>query len=628
MTTSGAASRGLLDALLSVWPDPVAVLDRGGRILALGPAAERQLGWSTAELAGRALADVLVADEDHHRLPRRLLADDAALDRGVESRTNITLRRRDGSTFCGEIIVADLADGTAATMVAVLRPDMATHDRDIFQLIFRNAPDIISVIDEARGQVLVNDAAERLLGHNMQQLEENRTLVHPDDLERVQRELMPRDEGYGGPVRYRVRTASGEWRWLESTSTDMRSAPPVGGLLVFTRDVSAEVLADERLAASTARMVALVSGLNAGVLVEDEARLVVTANAALHTMFGIDEDPGLAGRPVAEALEALAQGLGDPGAFLDATRRTPAARTAGVQEWPMADGRTVELDTTPIDDAGEPRGFLWSFRDVTERRAAEARRERLVRLEQEARRTAERQTESLRELEQMRSQLIATVSHELRTPLTPIASHVEMLLDGYPDQLTADQRRMVEVIERNLDRLRRLVDDLLTVRRVEQGLLDIQRLPVDLPALVVAQVEQFRPFAERIHVDLTCSAGSGPAVRGDADRLGTVIDNLLANALKFTPAGGRVDVTAECDGASWSIRVADTGRGIAAGDRERVFEPFFRTTDSENEGLPGSGLGLAVARALMEGHRGTLTVESAPGRGSTFVARLPAAGPA
>ena len=247
-----------------------------------------------------------------------------------------------------------------------------------------------------------------------------------------------------------------------------------------------------------------------------------------------------------------------------------------------------------------------------------------MRMEKEARRAAEEQNERLSELDRVRSQLVATVSHELRTPLTPIASQVELLLDGYPDPLTPGQRSAIEVIDRNLDRLRRLVDDLLTVRRVEQGMLEIHPAPVELASLVTAQAEQFRPHAERVGVALTCQATPGPRLMGDADRLGTVIDNLLANALKFTPRGGSVEVRAGVEDGWWEIRVTDTGRGIAVRDLSRVFDPFFRTADSESEGLPGSGLGLAVTRALVEGHGGDVSVESVLGEGSSFVVRLPA----
>jgi signal transduction histidine kinase len=247
----------------------------------------------------------------------------------------------------------------------------------------------------------------------------------------------------------------------------------------------------------------------------------------------------------------------------------------------------------------------------------------MVALEQEARRAAERRRARLEELDLIRSQLIATVSHELRTPLTPVASHVEMLLDGHPDPLTASQREAVEAIGRNVARLRRLVDDLVTVRHVEGGTLAIRPAPVDVRGLVAAQTAQFRPSADRLGVLLTCAAEPGPPLSGDADRLGTVLDNLIANALKFTPRGGRVEVRARVVDGAWEITVADDGRGIAAPDLPRVFEPFFRTADAERDGLPGSGLGLAVARALVEGHGGTVSVTSRIGAGATFGVRLP-----
>jgi signal transduction histidine kinase len=246
----------------------------------------------------------------------------------------------------------------------------------------------------------------------------------------------------------------------------------------------------------------------------------------------------------------------------------------------------------------------------------------MMELEQAAREAAERQNARLHELDRMRSQMIATVSHEFRTPLTPIASHVELLLDG-TDPLTADQRESLEAVDRSVTRLRRLVDDLLTVRRVEQGLLDIHPAPVNVASLVATQTAQFTPYARRLEVDLSCHVIPGPTAEADADRLGTVLDNLIANALKFTPAGGRVEVTARVEDGRWTIRVADTGRGVPAGDLPHVFEPFYRGAHVVHEGLPGSGLGLSVARALVEGHGGEIDAQSTPGRGSTFTVRLP-----
>jgi PAS domain S-box-containing protein len=517
------------------------------------------------------------------------------------------------------LIVTDLPDGEH--VLVVVRPDARERDRELFELIFHNAPDIITIMEPERGQLLVNAAAERQLGHNTRRLDDNHSFVHPDDLPRVRRDLMN-----GGPVRYRVRTAWDEWRHMESTATDLRHLPPVSGVLVFTRDVTDMVETTERVAAGEARMTALVTGLQAGILVQDEDRRVVAANDALCTMFGIAGSAReLAGRPAGEVIRAVAAELADPAAFVPALEHLGGERAPGVAVHTTADGRSVELEVTPIRaPGGHPLGHLLAFRDVSERVADEARRSRMVALEQEARRAAEEQSRRLHELDRMRTQLIATVSHELRTPLTPIASHVELLLEGFPAPPTGEQRTMLEAIQRNVARLRRLVDDLLTVRRVEQGLLEITPGPLDLPALVAAQVDQFRPSAARLGVELCCEVSPGPQTVGDADRVGTVIDNLLANALKFTPEGGRVTVSAVPVADAWEVTVTDTGRGIDAADLPRVFDPFFRTADAEHDGLPGSGLGLAVARALVDGHGGTISVTSTPGAGSEFLVRLPA----
>jgi PAS domain S-box-containing protein len=514
--------------------------------------------------------------------------------------------------------------------VAVLRPDRASQDRELFELIFRNAPDIISIIDRARGQLLVNDAAERLLGHNLHRLEDNAGMVHPEDLPRVRAELPPRPDGFGGPVRYRAQTSRGDWRWLESTSSDLQDMQPVGGILVFTRDVTAEVRAGERLAVSRARVFALVAGFHAGILVQDEEGGVVIANAALMEMFSLDGEPGgIEGAEAMDVMHSLAGAFTTPERFLHAARESVAARTAGVTRWPLLSGTTVEIEAIPINGgAGSDMGYMWAFRDVTDHVAAEDHRRRMEEMERDARAALEKQNARLHELDRIRAQMIATVSHEFRTPLTPIASHVELLLDPSGDPLSADQRESLDAIDRNVARLRRLVDDLLIVRRVEQGLLDIRPASVDIASLVTTQAAQFAPYAKRVGVDLSCRVSPGPPALADADRLGTVIDNLIANALKFTPGGGRAKVTAEPRGDRWEIRVADTGPGIPQAELAHIFEPFFRSARALHEGLPGSGLGLAVSRALVEGHGGTISAESSEGHGSTFTVVLPTGGPA
>jgi two-component system sensor histidine kinase BaeS len=221
--------------------------------------------------------------------------------------------------------------------------------------------------------------------------------------------------------------------------------------------------------------------------------------------------------------------------------------------------------------------------------------------------------------EEERRKLLADVSHELRTPLSVIQGNVEGILDGlYP----ADRAHLEPILEET-QLLERLVEDLRTLSLSESGALRLHREPTDLGALLADTVAGFGAKADAASVSLQVSTADGmPAFDLDQARMHQVIGNLLANALRFTPAGGQVQLQAvpsEEGGAE--ITVSDTGPGIAADDLPRIFERFFHTADSG-----GSGLGLPIARSLVEAHGGSIEAHSPLGGGTTMRIRLPATG--
>ena len=222
---------------------------------------------------------------------------------------------------------------------------------------------------------------------------------------------------------------------------------------------------------------------------------------------------------------------------------------------------------------------------------------------------------------------MASVSHEFRTPLTSIRGFVELLLADAAGELNSDQRRFLAVIARNSERLLRLVSDLLFSAQLEHSDLVLTRAPVELADLAHECAESARPLAEQKGITLEVEAAHVPAIAADRTRLEQLVDNLISNALKFTPPGGRVTVKTLVAEGNALVEVCDTGIGIPAAEREQLFERFFRASAATAEAIKGTGLGLSIVKAIIEGHGGRMEVDSEPGAGTTFRAILPLAEP-
>jgi len=224
----------------------------------------------------------------------------------------------------------------------------------------------------------------------------------------------------------------------------------------------------------------------------------------------------------------------------------------------------------------------------------------------------------LRRLERVRRDFVANVSHEFKTPLTAIQGFAETLLGGALDD-KANRKRFVEIIREHARRLARLTDDLLKLSRIEAGRLDLESRPVSVAGLVNGCVETARLNAESRGLRIVVELPEGlPPVRGDAVQLDEVLQNLIDNALQYTPSGGRIDVTAYSNGHEVIFTVADTGIGIPESDLERIFERFYRVDAARSREAGGTGLGLSIARHIVDAHGGRIWVESAVGQGSRF----------
>lgn len=299
--------------------------------------------------------------------------------------------------------------------------------------------------------------------------------------------------------------------------------------------------------------------------------------------------------------------------------------TSSVHRILAADGSTVHVRiavSVVRPDAGTEPYLIVEFLDITETlRTAEAQQLALAR-EREA-------VAKLIELDDARSTFVSTVSHELRTPLTSLVGYLELLDDGTAGSLTGQQHRMVDAAVRNGDRLGRLIDDLLTMTTAERVDAQTRTDRVPVGAMIVSVVETMSPLAVRGGVALSIeTVDPGAVVTGDRSQLERVLMNVVGNAVKFTPAGGTVQVHTACrfdQEREIEIRVVDTGVGIPEQEHPHLFTRFFRSQSAQNSHVPGTGLGLAIAERLIAAHGGRIDLASVEHRGTTVTITLPLA---
>ena len=298
-------------------------------------------------------------------------------------------------------------------------------------------------------------------------------------------------------------------------------------------------------------------------------------------------------------------------------------RPDGAVRWILGRGEVVR------GADGLPVRMLGANLDVTERKEAEAERERLLAAERAAREEAERLRRAADAASHAKSEFLAVMSHELRTPLNAIGGHVQLIEMELHGPVTAPQRDALARIARAQRHLLGLINDVLNLARLEAGRVEYDVRPLALPELVADVAPMIEPqlaarglrYAVEVAPDVPCALA-------DREKLAQVLLNLLSNAVKFTDAGGAVTVAVHADPADAGrvcLRVRDTGRGIPPAKQAAVFEPFVQLDASRTRTAEGTGLGLAISRDLARGMGGDLLLESAPAEGATFTIVLRAA---
>lgn len=268
----------------------------------------------------------------------------------------------------------------------------------------------------------------------------------------------------------------------------------------------------------------------------------------------------------------------------------------------------LSLSVSSIADGdGKIVGFLRVAKDITEKKRYEHR---------------------LKDLDKLKSDFVSNVSHELRTPLTAIKGSVDNMLDGLTGELNEKQSRYLVRIKSNADRLARLINDLLDLSRIEAGI-KLNRINLSLPTVVKEVVESLGSVAAEKLINFEIeTADNDLTAWADPDRVAEVLTNLLGNAIKFSPTRGNVTVSLARSGNNWvKISITDTGPGIRPEEASRIFDKFYQVSHPEQPKATGTGLGLPIAKALVEMHGGRIWLESQAGQGSIFSFTLPAEQP-
>ncbi|MGG6267250.1 hybrid sensor histidine kinase/response regulator [Leptolyngbya sp. AN03gr2] len=441
-----------------------------------------------------------------------------------------------------------------------------------------------------------------------------------DAIGKTVRELVPGIESFwvetystvaltGQPVRFE-NVAEEMNRWFDVYAFRFEK-PEKNKVAILFRDVTDRKRTEEELRQKNAILNVINESTPTPIFVKDREGRIIYANPATLTVFG---------KPESEVI-----GFSDPEIFPCESNRAVAENDQRIMET----GQTEIVEESPDgirtflgakvpyrNEAGEVIGLIGIASDITERVQFERERDRILQQEQAARESAEKAN-------RIKDEFLAVLSHELRTPLNPILGWIRLLQTGRLD--AARTTEALSTIERNAKLQVQLIDDLLDISRIIRGKLSLNREPTNVATVISAATETMRLAAEAKQIKLTLEFDRQDYfVSGDAGRLQQVFWNLLSNAVKFTPEQGQVTIHLSQVKQQVQVQVIDTGKGISPEFLPYLFEYFRQEDGSITRKFGGLGLGLAIARQIVELHGGTITVES-PGenQGATFTVRLP-----
>jgi len=359
--------------------------------------------------------------------------------------------------------------------------------------------------------------------------------------------------------------------------------------LRIERERSLKDIANEK-----SRTLTIINHMADGVLVTDQNGYIVLNNPAVTRVLGLEEETPL-GKHISKWV-----GNEDLTHMVEEVLKIKDPKAQGISQelaWGDPPKNFLVAHSAPVrSEQGEIFGSVTIFNDITR----------------------------LKELDQMKSEFVDMVSHELRSPLSSIRQKLSLMVDGFIGEINDEQKQIVNRVQHRIDGLIGMISNLLDLSRIEAGRLVQQKERIALPEVIDEVVELMAQEAEEkgLKFEVTIDAQLF-SIHADRQSIETVITNLLSNALKYNREGGRVSISAQNRGEFIELKVADTGVGVSKENLPRIFDRFYRIRSDYTRKVIGSGIGLPLVKAIIEAHFGTITVESKPGKGTTFTVLLP-----
>jgi PAS domain S-box-containing protein len=597
--------------IVQTMSEGIVMEDPEGNFTFVNPAAAEMLGYSERELVGRHWSTVV--DPEYYETVQSANARRA---RGMSDRYELRLRQKDGSII--DVLVSGnphLQGGRFEGSVAVFtditerkRAEDALHQSEARLEEAQHMARLANWEWTADGQLHWSAEMFGILGYAPDAFTPGHSnyleFVHPDDREIADRAYFRAIKGREEiNARYRLLHPDGSVIIVrEKTRTYFDPGGAVHHVVGTVQDVTDYVHAQELALAAQRRTQAIITHMADGLIMLDQRGRLESLNPAAGRMLGVESDEVI-GKPLS-SIRPLATLLGDSqvaatGALPDGRESRTVRQQEITLDPPLSHVLTAYISPVLDDQVGQ-LGQVIVLQDITRQR----------------------------ELEQAKDNLVSTISHELRTPLFSIQGVLDMLLHGKVSEKEKQEHFMKLAYDQS-QRLRNLLDALLDISRIETGRLELKLMPIPMPPLLHQVSESLRIEAMKKDQELEIQTPDRlPRVLADEGRLTQVMTNLISNAIKFTPRGGRINIRAGLEGDKLLVQVIDDGIGIPAEALPELFQRFYQVDSSATRQAGGSGLGLYISKQIVESHGGRIWVDSQLGEGSCFSFTIPIADPA